>query len=86
MGLGKRINEYADREPRRFALFALILLMIPLQLAFLGWFVWALGEFFEETPSYDYFFWLGLIVGAGGSFFVAAAIWDLWKKQIAITR
>ena len=56
--------------------------MVPLLIMFLWAFIWAVTEFFEETPSYNYFFWLALVLGGGGAFFVAAAIWDLWKKRI----
>ena len=83
MGLGNRVNEYAEREPRRFAVAVMIFLMIPLFAAFALWFLWAAAEFFRDQPSFDYYFWLGLIVGAGGAFWVGAAMFDLWKKRIA---
>ena len=85
MGIGDQINDYAAREPRRFAIAVMFLVMVPLFIAFLLWFSWAVAEFFREQPSFDYYFWLGLIVGGGGSVWVAAAMLDLWKKRIVGT-
>ncbi len=82
MGLGNRISAYADREPRKSAVLALVLLMVPLLVLFVGWFLWAVREFFETTPSYDYYFWLALIVGGGATYFVAAATVDLLRKRL----
>ena len=76
------MTSFAEKEPRRFAIGALVFLMIPLLAAFTLWFLWAVSEFFQDEPSFDYYFWLGLIIGGGGTFWVAAATFDLWKKQI----
>ena len=86
LSIGSRINDYADREPRRFAILALVLFMLPLLALFLWAFIWAVTEFFEPTPSYTYYFWLALVLGGGGAFFIAAASWDLWNKRIGPNR
>ena len=44
-----------------------MLFMVPLLIMFLWAFIWAVTEFFEETPSYNYFFWLALVLGGGGA-------------------
>lgn len=82
MSLGDRVSEFRERDTRRFAVLVLVLILLPLLIGFSFWFLWAVSEFFEETPSFDYFFWLGLIVGGGTLVFVVAAIRDLWNKQI----
>lgn len=82
MSLGDRVTQFRDADPRRFAALVLVLILIPLLIGFGVWFLWAVSEFFAETPSYDYFFWLGLVVGGGTLVFVVAAIRDLWMKQI----
>lgn len=82
MSFGDRISEFRESDPRRFAVLVLVLVLIPLLIGFGVWFLWAVSEFFEETPSFDYFFWVGLIVGGGTLVFIVAAIRDLWTKQI----